>query len=180
MQTIDWQAVRGAAVAISLAACSAAAVSAQVRVRGSVLDRSENPVQQARLVIEIVDGPSERAETQSDEQGSFRFDLSRAGEYRLTVTHAEFFPIKAKPIELVEGDNMARVELIRARAAGTVIDVRSEQRPPKDEIAVSRELVEEEIDSLPMTRSTKQRIQGVARRASGRGQDRVRRPSPQR
>lgn len=162
MQTIDWQAVRRAAVAISLAACSAVAVSAQVRVRGSVLDRSENPIQHARLVIEMVDGPTERAETQSDEHGSFRFDLGRAGEYRLTVTHAEFFPIKAKPIELVEGENMARIELIRARAAGTVIDVRSEQRPPKDEIAVSREIVEEEIDSLPMTRSTKQRIQGVA------------------
>jgi len=159
---MDWQAVCRAAVAISLAACSAVAVGAQVRVRGSVLDRSENPVQQAWLVIEMVDGPTERAETQSDENGSFRFDLSRAGEYRLTVTHAEFFPIKAKPIELVEGENMARIELIRARAAGTVIDVRSEQRPPKDEIAVSREIVEEEIDSLPMTRSTKQRIQGVA------------------
>lgn len=162
MQTIDWQAVRRAAIAMSLAACSAVAASAQVRVRGSVLDRSENPVQHARIVIEMVDGPGERAETQADQHGSFRFDLSRAGDCRLTVTHAEFFPIKAKPIDLVEGDNVVNVELIRARAAGTVVDVRSGQQPPEDEIAVSHVLVEEEIDALPMTRATKQRIQGVA------------------
>ena len=110
----------------------------------------------------MVDGLGERAETQSDERGAFRFELGHAGEYRLTVTHAEFFTIEGKPVELAEAENVVNVELIRSRAAGTVVDVRSDGPPPKDEIAISRVLVEEEIDSIPMTRATKQRIQGVA------------------
>ena len=145
-----------------LAAVSPVAIKAQVTVRGVVLDRRDQPLQYARVELAAVRDASERAETDSDERGAFRLELGRPGEYRLTVTHAQYFPINDKPVELVAGENVLNVEMIRSRAVGTVVDVRSAAERPEDEIVMSHQLGDEEIDAIPMTRATKQRIQGVA------------------
>ncbi len=146
-----------------MAAWSVTVAGGQARIDGSVSDKGGNPVSGARIALESVGGGSgQRAEAQSDQRGAFRIELAQAGTFHLTVTHDDFFAVEANPIELAEGTNAVRVELVQSRDAGTVVDVRSEPRRPADQIAMSTALVEEEIDSMPVTRATKQRIQGVA------------------
>ena len=52
--------------------------------------------------------------------------------------------------------------MIGSKDAGTTLDVHAEQLLATEDLAMSEALQEQEIDSIPTTRATKQRIQGVA------------------
>ena len=142
---------------LGILASSTPSLMGQVVLTGTVTDRNDNPLAEVRIVIANRDSPDAMASTQSNEQGVFGFDLDRAGRYLLNVVHTGFFPIEDKPVDLIDGMNIVNVELIRSEAVGTTLDVY-----PEGEMAMGQEMGEREIDSIPTTRSTKQRIQGVA------------------
>ena len=143
-------------------ACPALCLKAQVEVTGTVTDRNSSPVAAARVVIENLADPASKTTTESNERGEFGFNLRDSGRYLLRVAHADFFPIGGKPVDLISGVNIVNIELIRSRDAGTTLDVHAEQLLATEELAMSQALGEQEIDSIPTTRSSKQRIQGVA------------------
>ena len=147
---------------LGILASSALSLMGQVVVTGTVTDRDENPLATVSVVIANSDSTGATASTQSNEQGVFGFDLHQAGRYLLNVSHAGYFPIEGKPVDLVDGLNIVNVELIRSEAIGTTLNVYPEQRLVTGEITLSQELGEPEIDAIPTTRSTKQRIDGVA------------------
>ena len=147
---------------LGILASSGPSLMGQVVVTGTVTDRNDNPLATVSVVIANSDSTGATASTQSNEQGVFGFDLPHAGRYLLKVSRAGFFPIEGKPVDLVDGLNVVNVELIRSEAIGTTLDVYPEKRLVTREITMSQELGEREIDSIPTTRSTKQRIDGVA------------------
>ena len=143
-------------------ACAMLSLMGQVVVSGTVRERNDDPVGDVRVVIENRDNPSAGIAAHSNDLGVFGFDLDEAGKYLLRVNHAGFFPIEGKPVDLIDGVNIVNIELIRSRDAGTTLDVYPDERFATEEIAMAQALGEQEIDSIPTTRSTKQRIQGVA------------------
>ncbi len=147
---------------LGVLASAASSLVGQVVVTGTVTDRNDNPLAEVRVVIANRDSPRAITSTRSNEQGIFGFDLDRPGRYLLQVAHTGFFTIEAKPIDLIDGVNIVNVELIRSEAVGTTLDVYPEEPLATRQIAISHELGEREIDSIPTTRSTKQRIRGVA------------------
>lgn len=147
---------------LGILACPALCLKGQVEVTGTVTDRNSSPVTEARVVIEDLANPASKTTTQSNEQGEFGFNLRDPGRYLLKVAHADFFPIGGKPLDLADGVNIVNIELIRSRDTGTTLDVHAEQLLTSEELAMSQSLGEQEIDSIPTTRATKQRIQGVA------------------
>ena len=150
------------AAALGLLACTAHDLAGQVLVTGTVTDRSSVPVPEVRLVVESRDGTMARADATSGRDGAFRFRLDRPGRFFLSVDHPGFFSIEGKPIDLAAGANIVNVELIRSEDGGTAVEIRAREQLAAEEIAMSQALDEEEIDTVPMSRSTKQRIQGVA------------------
>ncbi len=147
---------------LSLLACPALSLMGQVQVSGTVTDRNNSPVAEAGIVIENRDNPDSKAATQSSQQGTFAFDLGQPGRYLLGVARADFFPIEGRAVELISGVNIVKIELIRSEDTGTTLDVHAGQLLATEQLAISQTLAEQEIDSIPTTRSTKQRIQGVA------------------
>ena len=150
------------AATLAMLACPALPLLGQVQVTGTVTDRNNSPVAEASIVIENRDSLDSKAATQSDQQGTFAFDLGQPGRYLLGVAHADFFPIEDKPVELINGVNIVKIELIRSKDTGTTLDVYAAQLLPTEELAMAQALDEQEIDSIPTTRASKQRIQGVA------------------
>lgn len=142
--------------------CTAIPLMGQVVVRGSVTDRNKAPVADVRVLIEDRDHARLQLASRSNSQGAFDFNLDRGGRYFLKVTHADFFPIDGKPVDLIHGVNLVNIELIRLNDIRTTLDVYPDEQLAGEEIAMSQALAEEEIDSIPTTRSSKQRIQGVA------------------
>ena len=147
---------------LGMLACAVPSLMGEVVVSGTVTDRNKNSIAGVRVAIENRDNPGDTAATQSNEQGAFGFSLDLAGRYLVKVAHADFFPIEGKPVELINGVNIVNIELIRSNDIGTTLDVHAGEQPVAEVIVRSQGLEEEEIDSIPMTRSTKQRIQGVA------------------
>ena len=147
---------------LGVLASSAPYLMGQVVVTGSVTDRNDNPLAAVNVSIANRESPVAMASTQSNAKGVFGFDLHQAGRYLLKVDHAGFFPIEDKPVDLIDGENIVNIKLIRSEAVGTTLDVHPEEPLATKEIAMSNELEEREIDSIPTTRSTKQRIDGVA------------------
>ncbi len=147
---------------LAMLACPVISLMGQVVVTGTVTDRNDNPVAEARVVIENRESPGAKTATHADEQGAFGFNLGQPGSYLLRVAHADYFPIEGKPVDLINGVNIVNIELIRSEDAGTTLDVHADQLLATEELAMSQTLGEQEIDSIPTTRSTKQRIQGVA------------------
>ena len=153
---------RLAARTLGMIACTVSVLGGEVNVSGTVSDRNKNPVSEVTISIENRDDPGAWASARSDDRGAFRFSLDRAGRYLLKVVHPDFFPIEGKPVDLVPGANIVNIELIRSRDSGTTLDVYAEEQQAAEVMALSQALEEEEIDSIPTTRSSKQRIQGVA------------------
>ncbi len=142
--------------------CLVSPLTGQVVVSGTVTDQSENPIADVRILIENVDNPGAEVATQSNEQGTFGFNLDQGGRYLLKATHADFFQIKGKPLDLISGVNIVNIELILLEDAEVTVDVYPDEYLAVEQIAMSQALEEQEIDSIPTTRSTKQRIQGAA------------------
>ena len=153
--------IRRLAGTLGMLACAANSLVGQVVVSGTVTDRNNNPVAEARVVLENRDHSSPGVETHSNGQGTFGFNLDQGGRYLLKVVHSEFFPIEGKPVDLIDGVNIVNVELICSRDSGTILDIYADEQLAVEEIALSQALDEEEIDSIPTTRSSKQRIQGI-------------------
>lgn len=143
-------------------ASSAPILMGQVVVTGTVTDRNDSPLSEVSVVIASHNSPDAMASTHSNERGVFSLDLDQAGRYLLKVAHAGFFPIEDRPVDLIDGENIVNIELIRSEVVGATLDVYPEEPFATREIAMSDELGEREIDSIPTTRSTKQRIDGVA------------------
>ena len=141
--------------------CLVDPVMGQVVVSGTVTDQSMNPIQNASLLIENSDSPGVQVTTRSSEQGNFSFNLDRAGEYLLQATHGDYYPINGKPLDLITGVNIVNIELILSAEAQITVDVYPDDHLSVEQIAMSQALEEREIDSIPATRSTKLRIQGV-------------------
>ena len=142
-------------------ACSALGLPGQVLVLGSVTDGDGYPVDGVRVVFESRESANVAVATQSTSRGTFRISLDRAGAYLVRVSHEGFFPIEGKPADLVEGVNLVNVELTRSLDGGTSVDVHANEQLVAEQIAQSQALAEREIDAIPTTRSTKQRIQGA-------------------
>lgn len=147
---------------LGMIACSVTLLSGEVTVTGTVSDPNRNPIAKVRVSIENRDGLGVGRAVQSDGQGGFRLGLNQPGRYWLEASHPDFFPIEGQPIDLVAGTNIVNVELIRSRDSGTTLDVHANEKLAAEVIALSQALEEAEIDSIPTTRSSKQRIQGVA------------------
>ncbi len=143
-------------------ACSLPSVMGQVVVKGTVTDRNKAPIAEVRVLLENQDDSGTKVAARSNEQGTFGFDLDRSGRYLLKVTHAGFFPIEGRPLDLFKGVNVVNIELSRSEEVETTLDVYAGEQLPVEEIAMSQALEETEIDSIPTTRSSKQRVQGVA------------------
>ena len=143
-------------------AVSASSLGGQVTVSGTVTDPGKDPIAQVTVVIENPDDPSGKVETRSDDRGAFWFGLDQPGRYLLRATHPDFFPIQGRQVDLVEGDNLVHVELAPSHDSGTSVDVSAEGQLAGERLAISEALAEAEIDSIPTTRASKQRIQGVA------------------
>ena len=143
-------------------ACSVAALAGQVVVTGTATDRDETPVADVRVALEGRDPRGREVATLSDDDGRFRLELDRGGRYVLSATRAGFYPLKDKPVDLVRGANIVNIELVPSRRVETSLDVFAAGGHAADEVAMSQGLEEEEIDAIPATRSSKQRIQGIA------------------
>ena len=142
--------------------CSLASLVGQVTVSGTVRDRNDRPVAGAKVALKHQDEPGAGGTDNSDERGAFSIRLDRDGSYALNVTCADFFPIEGKPVDLAKGFNIVQIVLVRSEDEGTSVDIHANAQIEAKEIAMSQALNEEEIDSVPMPRATKQRIQGVA------------------
>ena len=154
--------LRVAARSLWMIACTVSLLGGEVSISGTVSDRHKNPIAAVTVTIENRDDPGARASAQSDDRGAFRCNLDRAGSYLLKVVHPDFFPIEGKPIDFVPGANIVNIELVRSKDSGTTLDVYAEEQLAAEVMALSQALEEAEIDSIPTTRSSKQRIQGVA------------------
>ena len=44
--------------------------------------------------------------TRSNEQGTFSFNLDRAGRYLLQANHGDYYPIEDKTLDLITGVNL--------------------------------------------------------------------------
>ncbi len=152
---------RVVAGALGLLACPVISLMGQVVVTGTVTDRTSDPVPSATVVIASRDNPGAKSATLSDEQGAFDATLHEPGRYLLSVAHADFFPIEDRPVDLIDGANIVNIELIRSEDPGTALNVYPDQQLAAEAIVMSQALAEQEIDAIPTTRSTKQRIQGV-------------------
>ncbi len=134
----------------------------QVVVSGTVTDQGLNPIQEVSLLIENSGGPGVEVTTRSNEQGTFSFNLDRAGGYLLQANHGDYYPIKDKSLELITGVNLVNIELISLEESRITVDVYPDDHLSVEQVAMSQALEEREIDSIPATRSTKLRIQGAA------------------
>lgn len=146
---------------LGLLASSATHLFGQVLVSGTVADRDGIPVAGAAVVLQLQGIPDSRVRAESDESGGFAFRLQQVGRYFLDVAHAEFFPIRGRPIDLVAGPNVVSIDLIDSGAAGTTVDVYAVEQLATEQTAQAQTLEQEQIDAIPMSRSTKQRIQGI-------------------
>ena len=97
---------------LAMLACPALILLDQAQVTGTVTDRHNSPVAEASIVIESRDNLGSKAATQSDQQGAFALDLGQPGRYLLGVAHVDFFPIEDKPVELINGVNIVKNDVI--------------------------------------------------------------------
>lgn len=141
--------------------CFIKPVMGQVVMSGTVTDQSMNPIQKVSLLIENRNSPGVQVTTRSNDQGTFSFNLDQAGEYLLQATHGDYYPIKDKGLDLITGLNLVNIELILLEKSLITVDVYPDDHLSVEQIAMSQALEEKEIDSIPTTRSTKLRIQGV-------------------
>ena len=143
-------------------ALRATPLAAQVEVRGTATERDGTPVPEARVILASADTSGSTTEVRTDGNGSFRISLDLAGRYLLSLERPGYFPVRQRAVELVEGTNHVNVEVVPSEDAGTTVEVRAYAQLAAKEADISHTLQENEIDSVPMSRSTKQRIQGVA------------------
>ena len=149
-------------LALEVLACSVTCLSGQVVVSGTVTARNETPVPGVRVDLVSRDVPGPGAATVSNDGGTFRLELDRGGTYLLDASRDGFFPIEGRPVELVRGVNVVNIELLPSRSFETTVDVFADGQLDSQDVAMAQRLEEAEIDTIPATRSSKQRIQGVA------------------
>lgn len=147
--------------ALGLMATLLPQLDGQAAVSGTVTDRNGNPVPEAAVALEHRDLMGLRLAARSDEHGAFNLATRQVGSFLLDVDHPGFFPIVDRPVDLVAGPNVVKIELTRLRDGGTSLDIHADAELAAEDITLSQSLSETEIDSIPMARSTKQRIQGV-------------------
>jgi hypothetical protein len=124
----------------------------QVVVNGTVADESKRPLESARVTLEAENrGAVLRA--YSNKNGEFNFNLSSAGVYLFSVSLSGFYEINKKAVSLIVGANIITIDLIAADPTSFSIDVSPEKNLVVEQIALSQTLKEEEILSIPATRS---------------------------
>lgn len=150
------------AALLALLGCPVTCLLGQVMVSGTVTDRQGNPVPEALIAIEEPAVSGTATTTRSNLEGAFGLSLESAGEYRLQVLHPEFFPIENRRVDLSIGLNIVNVELVEPSGDTVTLSVHARAPLATEAIAMSQTLDEDEIDTIPVTRSSKQRIQGVS------------------
>ena len=135
----------------------------QIVISGTVLDQAnKSPLNDTEIIITGIDDPSISVTGQSNEQGSFAFNLNQPGKYLLKVNRSGFHEIKSKSIDLITGINIVRIELIPFNDSIVTIDVYPEDNLSVEQISMSQALLNEELDSIPLSQSPKLRIKGMA------------------
>lgn len=86
---------------------------------------------------------------------------SPGGRLLLDVHHPSLLSVEARPVDLVAGLDVIKTELTCLRDAGTTLDIHAEAELAAEDMTLSHTLRDTETDSIPMTRSTKPRNQGV-------------------
>src|SRR5437667_5693816 len=124
----------------------------QVVINGTVTDESKRPIESARITLEP-QKPGAVLETYSGKNGDFGLNLNLAGQYFLTVAAPAFYDIKRRAVDLVVGVNIISVDLISVENSSFSVDVYPEKNLVVEHIAMSQTLTEEEILSIPATRS---------------------------
>ena len=114
----------------------------QIVISGTVLDQAKkSPLKDTEILITGIDNPSISVKGQSNEQGSFAFNLNQPGKYLLKASRSGFHEIKSKPIDLITGINIVRIELIAFNDSTTTIDVYPEDNLSVEQISMSQALL---------------------------------------
>ena len=103
-------------------------LTAEVALRGRVVDEASAPVSGAAISLRLSsEPPSSRPAIQAtaDPTGAFRATLPQAGSYLLTVSQPDFFRLVDRPVDLREGPNEILLTLNHIRNTSESIDVRS-------------------------------------------------------
>lgn len=149
-------------LAIQLTILGVPAMS-QIVISGTVSDQAKKiPLKNVKILIMSIDNLGIAITGQSNEKGSFAFNLDQPGKYIFKASHSGFHEIKTKPIDLITGINIVRIELIAFNNSTITIDVYPEENLSVEQIAMSQALLNEELDSIPLSQSPKLRIKGMA------------------
>ncbi len=147
-----------------------------VRLRGRVVDEDGAPVSGALLHIEVAGTPAGAPprviEAKSDPAGNFELDLPQPGDFLVSVTRAEYFEIRARPLH-AEGPTELTLVMNHLREVFQSLDVNAEPSPlDLAEIRKSEYLTGTEINDVPYPnshslRSSMQLMPGVLLDPSG-------------
>jgi hypothetical protein len=86
MRTMLTARVTAVLFALSIAA---PALAQSTMVRGKVVDAKQQPVPNATITVESLDGSGRKLSTKSDKKGEFVQLLTASGNYRITATEAK-------------------------------------------------------------------------------------------
>jgi len=159
-QATFWE--RGLLVLFLGVMCFLEPLMGQVVVSGRVTDQTKIPLEAVDISISNLENLSGVVTVQSNEEGSFSFNLDQSGKYLIKATCPGFYEIRGKTIDLIAGVNIVGIELILRKNPSTSLEVYPDKHLSIEKIALSQALGEEDIDSIPASASSKLRIQGVA------------------
>ena len=117
-------------LAIQLTILGVPAMS-QIVISGTVSDQAKKiPLKNVKILIMSIDNLGIAITGQSNEKGSFAFNLDQPGKYIFKASHSGFHEIKTKPIDLITGINIVRIELIAFNNSTITIDVQNHPNNP--------------------------------------------------
>ena len=102
-----------------------AALSAQVRLTGRVVNDVSSPVTRAVVVLRVEGEAQARARTFTDPAGAFGIQLAEPGEYLLDAEAAGFYPVKGFRVTVAEAGSEVTVSLAPVREFADSVDVTS-------------------------------------------------------
>ena len=126
--------------------------SAEVKLRGRVVDEANAPVPGAVISVRPAGGPPSNLaiKADADPTGQFQAILPQPGPYLITVSQTDFFRLVDRPVDASEGSNEIVLVLNHVRNTSESVDVKSSPSPiDVDQTDYERRLSGKEIFDVP-------------------------------
>ncbi len=129
---------------------ASAQATASASLEGTITDQSQAVIANAHVTLTSKDTSAVRT-TQSNNAGSYRFDLLSAGQYQLKVTVSGFKLFTVPSVELIVGETTTENVVLQPGSVAETVVV-TEQAPNIDvtKTNVGIDITQQQIQNMPL------------------------------